>query len=184
MIFFLLMLVLMFVALVGQFFVGVFPGMGGEILLLPVVFFYAAAALPLPGMLACAFCAGLMWECLTNVPLGDLPVEHADGVIFGWSIIIYAALGAVMNGLHPLFLRGRWQIHCLLVGVLTSLLVLLEYVVITFRRVPFALIWPSQVWQQILSSGLAAVLIAPGMFIGLNWIGRRLGHFEKPYRAE
>jgi hypothetical protein len=50
--------------------------------------------------------------------------------------------------------------------------------------VPFALIWPSHVWQQILSSGLAAVLISPILFLGLNWIGRRLGHFERPHRSE
>jgi len=130
-------------------------------------------------MLACAFCAGLMWECLTNVPIAG-----TGDMIFGWSILVYAGLGAVMNGLHPLFLRGRWQIHCVLAGLLTSLLVLLEYLVITFRREPFVLIWPTQVWRQIFSSGLSAVLISPFLFLSLNWVGRRLGHFERPYSSD
>lgn len=173
--FFLVLLILMFLGLVGQAFTGPFPGMGGQILLLPVIFFYAAAALPLWAMLVCAFTAGLMWECSVNIP-----IEGQADMIFGWSILVYGALGAVMNGLHPLFLRGRWQFHCILTGVLTSLLVLIEYAVITFRREPFAFIWPQGVWRQVLSSGLVAVIISPFLFIVLNWVGRRLGHFEKP----
>ena len=56
--FFLLLIVLMFFGLVLQAFVGPFPGMGGQILILPIIFFYAAAALPLWAMLAAAFVAG------------------------------------------------------------------------------------------------------------------------------
>ena len=173
--FFLLMLALMFVALIGQHFVGAFPGMGGQILLLPIVFFYAAAALPLWAMLICAFAAGLMWDCLTNVP-----IDGQSEMVFGWSILVYGGLGAVMNGLRPLFVRGHWFVHCIICGILTSLLVLIEYVVLTFRREPFAFIWPPEVWRQILSSGIVAVLISPVLFLILNWIGRRLGQFEKP----
>ena len=76
-----LLVVLMFFALVVQHFLGSFPGLGGQVLLLSVVFFYAAAALPLWGMLAMAFCAGLMWDCLTIVP-----VDGRVDVFFGWHI--------------------------------------------------------------------------------------------------
>jgi hypothetical protein len=169
-------LILMFFGLVLQSFVGPFPGMGGQILVLPMIFFYAAAALPLWGMLTAAFLAGLMWDCRVSIPL-----EGESSIIFGWSILVYAALGAIMNGLHPLFIRGRWQFHCIVAGLLTSLLVLIEYVVITFRREPFAFIWPRSVWDQVLSSGLVTVLVSPFLFLILNWIGRRLGHFEKRY---
>jgi hypothetical protein len=162
--FFLLLMTLMYVALVLQHYVGAFPGMGGQILLLPLVFFYAAAALPLWAMLAAAFFAGLMWDCLMN-----LVIDGRTETIFGWSILLYGALGAVMNG----FL-------CIVAGVLTSLLVLIEYVVLTFRREPFALIWPEGVWHRVLSSGLFVALASPVVFIVLNWVGRRLGHFEKP----
>ena len=179
MIFSALIVVLMFFALVVQHFIGAFPVLGGHVLLLPVVFFYAAAALPLWEMLLMAFAAGFMWDCLTVVPVDG----HAD-YAFGFSILLYAALGAVMNGLHPLFIKGRWQIHCLLTGVLTSLLVLIEFVLVTFRREPFALVWPQSVWLRIFGSGVAAALIAPALFFGLNWVARRLGHFERARIAE
>lgn len=172
--FFLFLNALMFLALVLQAFVGPFPGMGGQILLLPIIFFYAAAALPLWGMLAASFVAGLMWECRTNIP-----IDGESSMIFGWSILVYAALGSIINGLRPLFIRGRWQFHCIIAGILTSLLVLIEYVVITFRREPFEFIWPRAVWDRVLSSGLVTVLVSPFVFILLNWIGRRLGHFDE-----
>lgn len=175
----LILIVLMFLALIIQHFVGVFPGLGGQVLLLPLVFFYAAAALPLWGMLGMAFIAGLMWDCLTA-----MPVDGKIEVLFGWSILLYGGLGAVMNGLRPLFIRGRWQIHCVLTGVLTSLLVLIEFALLTFRREPFALEWPVDVWRHILGSGLAAALISPVLFFCLNWIARRLGVFERARIAE
>src|SRR6186713_1443305 len=147
--FFLFLMALMYVALVLQHYVGAFPGMGGQILLLPMVFFYAAAAFPLWAMLTAAFFCGLMWDCLMNVA-----IDGRTETIFGWSILLYGALGAVMNGLHPLFMRGRWVFLCFVSGVLTSLIVLIEYVVLTFRREPFAFIWPVDVWHRVLSSGL------------------------------
>jgi hypothetical protein len=173
--FFLLLMALMYIALVLQHYVGAFPGMGGQILLLPLVFFYAAAALPLWAMLTTAFFAGLMWDCMMN-----LVIDGRTETIFGWSILLYGALGAVMNGLRPMFMRGRWIFLCVVAGLLTSLMVLIEYVVLTFRREPFALIWPEGVWHRVLSSGLFVALASPAVFIVLNWIGRRLGHFEKP----
>jgi hypothetical protein len=177
--FFLLLVILMFFSLVLQHFVGAFQGMGGQILLLPAMFFYAAAALPLWGMLACAFLAGLMWDSLTNVP-----IDGQTEMIFGWSILLYAGLGAVMNGLRPLFIRGRWQVHCILAGILTSLLVLIEYLVLTFRREPFAFIWPQDIWSRVISSGLAVVIVSPFLYLVLNWIGRRLGHFDRSRLAD
>jgi hypothetical protein len=66
-----------------------------------------------------------------------------------------------------------------LTGVLVSLLALIEYVVLTFRREPFEFMWPPHVWRQILGSGFAALLISPPLFLSLNWIGRRLGHFDR-----
>jgi hypothetical protein len=56
---------------------------------------------------------------------------------------------------------------------------LIEFVVITFRREPFALIWPGEVWQRIGGSGLVAAILAIPSFVILNWIGRRLGVFNQ-----
>lgn len=172
--FFSILLVMTFLALIAQHFVGVFPVLGGHVLLMPIVFYYAAAALPLEGMLAMALINGLMWDCVNAVP-----VDGRMEVAFGASILIYGALGAVMNGLRPLYLRGRWLIHCVIAGVLTSVQVLVEYVALTLRREPFQFTWPREVWERILGSGFASLLIAPFLFYALTWVGRRLGIFQK-----
>jgi hypothetical protein len=176
--FMLLLAMTMFLSLIVQL-LDVIPGFGGQVLLLPVAFFYAAAALPLWGMLFMAFFAGLMWDCLTV-----FPIDGKMETFFGWNVVLYGGLGAIMNGLHPMFIRGRWQIHCLLTGVLTSLLVFIEFVFVTFRREPFTLAWSPAVWKRIAGSGLTALIIAPVLFLVLNWMGRRLGHFDRSRLAE
>ena len=168
----LLVIAAMFIGLIVQHFVGAVPGFGSQILLLPAIFLCGAAALPVSGMLTLAFVAGLMWDCLNFVPIdgrADLP--------FGASILLYAGVGALMNGLRPLYLRGWWQVHAIMAGVLTSLLVLAEYLIITFRREPFALIWPREVWERVGGSGLVAGLMAVPILMMLNWVGRRMGIF-------
>ena len=171
--FILLIILSMFLGLIAQHFAGDVPGLGSHVLLLPLIFLCAAAMLPLWEMLLLAFIGGLMWDCLTFIPIdgrADLP--------FGATMLFYAGLGAVMNGLRPLYLRGRWQVHVVFAGLLTSLLVLVEFLIITFRREPFALIWPREVWLRAAGSGLAAVLLAIPAFIMFGWLGRRLGAFR------
>ena len=165
------LLITMFLALVGQHYTGEMFGLGGHVLLLPVVFFFIAAALPLPSMFFFAVVAGLMWDSLTAHPNDAGKYE----TVFGVSVALFGALGAVMNGLRSLYLRGRWELHCVLVGILTSVMVLLEFLTITFRRDPFAFIWPREVWHRIGGSGLAAALLAIPAFAVLTWLGRRLG---------
>jgi len=180
--FILLLAVVMFFSLIIQL-LNVVPGFGGQVLLLPVAFFYAAAALPLWAMLVMAFFAGLMCDCLTALPI-DMDGKMFSDTFFGWNILLYGAVGSVMNGLHPLFLRGRWPIHCIVTGLLTSLLVLIEFVRVTLHREPFAFAWSPAVLNRIIGSGLSALVVAPFLFIVLNWIGRRLGHFDRPRVVE
>ncbi len=131
MIFFFVLLISMFLALVAQTFIGPLPMIGARVLLMPIIMFYGSLALPTPGMLALCFCGGLMWDA-QHTQFVDGNVEIA----MGWSIMLYAVLGTLMSGFRPLFQRGRWEIHCLLSGVCTSVIVLVEYLMITFRREP------------------------------------------------
>ena len=167
-------IIAMFTGLVLQHFTGVVPGFGSQITLLPVIFLCGAAALPVWSMLCLAFAAGLMWDCLNFIP-----VEGRVDFPFGGTILLYAGIGAMMNGLRPLYLRGLWQIHVVVAGILTSILVLVEYIIITFRREPFALIWPREIWQRIGGTGLVAAVFAIPFFLILNWIGRRAGLFQQ-----
>jgi hypothetical protein len=102
MIFFLILLVLAFFAQVIELFIPPLEWMyNAHILIVPVVVFYGAMALPFPLMLALAGFAGLLLDALTMQVIDD-KVEIA----FGTSIIIYAVLASIMHGLRPLFIRG------------------------------------------------------------------------------
>jgi hypothetical protein len=177
MIFFALLLIGMFAALVVQHFIGPLPVIGARMLLLPIIMFYGALALPLPGMLALAFCGGLMWDALH--------VQSVDGnveIAMGWSIVLYAALGALMGGFRPLFQRGRWEVHCLLSGVCTSIIVLSEYLMLTFRREPVVFVFNQDVWWRIGGAGLVAALLSPIFFFALNYLAFLVGYDPQPAR--
>ncbi|MGZ4984370.1 MAG: hypothetical protein ACXV9Q_09740, partial [Chthoniobacterales bacterium] len=108
MIFFAILVVLVFIAQVIELFIPPLEWMyNAHIYIVPVIVFYGAMALPFPLMLALAGFAGFLLDVLTNQVIGDR-VE----ITLGWSIMIYAVLASIMHGLRPLFIRGRWEIHC------------------------------------------------------------------------
>jgi hypothetical protein len=122
-------------------------------------------ALPFPLMLALALYAGLLLDALTVQVIGG-KVE----ISMGSSILLYGVLAGFMHGLRPLFVRGRWEVHCILSGICTSLIVLAQYLMITFRR--GSLVFTPQIWWQIAAPGLIAMAIAPILFWFLQWMGR------------
>ncbi len=180
MILFLILLVSMICGLVVEHFIAPLPPYGVRVLLMPIIMFYGALALPVPGMLALAFCGGLMWDAL------HVQVDLAGGgaeVALGWSIVMYAILGALMNGFRPLFQRGRWEIHCLLTGVCTSAIVLAEYLMRTFRQEPVIFVFNKEVWWRIGGAGLVATLLAPFFFFALNYLVFALGQDTRSPRS-
>ena len=187
--FFIILVVSMFLGLVVQHFIPPLAPYGVRVLLMPIIMFYGALALPLPGMLALAFCGGLMWDALHGQTQIDLKGELNAEVALGWSIALYAILGALMNGFSPLFQRGRWEIHCLLSGVCTSVIVFAEYLMRTFRQgwdtdlpEPVMFIFNQEVWWRIGGAGLIAVLLSPFFFFALNYIAFLVGQDPQPSR--
>jgi hypothetical protein len=136
-----------------------------RVYIVPVILFYGAMALPFPLMLALAFIAGFLWDAMTAQVL-DAHVE----ISFGWTILVYAVLAAIMHGLKPLFNRGRWEVHCVLSGICTALILLAQYLMISFRR--GSLIVNRDVWWQIGGPGLLAMIMAPLIFWSLHWVSR------------
>jgi len=158
-----------FLALAVQEYIPALP-YGARIFLLPLVFFYAALAVPPAGMLVLAFTGGFMWDALVATQMVDGNLE----ISLGWSIILYAALGAIMSGFRPLFQRGHgWEIHFLLSGPLVCIFVLSEYLMITFRRGGF--IFPKIIWWRIGGEGLAAMIVSPIVFLFLHWLALSMG---------
>jgi hypothetical protein len=170
MIFFVILLVLILAAQVAEFFIPALPWLyNAHIYIVPVLVFYGAMALPFPLMLAIALYAGILLDALTVQVIGT-KVE----ISMGWSILLYAVLAGIMHGLRPLFVRGRWEIHCVLTGVCTSVIILAQYLMITFRR--GSLFFSHEVWWQIGGPGLIAMLMAPVVFWFLQWVGRMSGY--------
>ncbi len=170
MILFVILLLLVFVAQVAEFFIPTIPWMyNAHVYIVPVIVFFGATVLPFPLMLALAFTAGFLLDALTVQVIGAR-VE----ISMGSSIVIYAVLAGIMHGLRPLFVRGRWEIHCIVCGLCTSAIVLAQYLMITFRRGYF--FFSPEVWWQIGGPGLIAVLISPVVFWILHWIAQVTGY--------
>ncbi|HME89289.1 MAG TPA: hypothetical protein VKE30_08785 [Chthoniobacterales bacterium] len=177
MIFFLVLLVLVVVAQIAEFFIPPLDWVyHAHIYIVPVLVFYGAMALPFPLMLALALFAGVLLDALTVQVIGS-KVE----ISVGWSILLYAALAGIMHGLRPLFIRGRWEVHCVLTGICTSAIILAQYLMITFRR--GTLFFTREVWWQIGAPGLMAMLMAPVIFWILNWIARLTRYAYLPERS-
>jgi len=181
--FFLILLFSAFGALIVQHFIPALPFLSGaRVLLMPLVFFFGALTLPFGGMLALAFACGFMWDALT-VQVIEVGMGPSNAMVveigFGWSILLYAMLGAVMSGFRPLFKRGRWEIHCLMSGICTSLIVLSEFLLISIRRaalynVPFE--FNRDIWWRIGGPGLVALVLAPVVFFFLKSLATLVGY--------
>ena len=97
MIFFVILIVLTFVAQIVEFFIPPLDWMyNARIYLVPLIVFYGAMAMPFPLALALAGFAGFLLDVVTVQALGAR-VE----ISVGWSILLYAVLAAIMHGLRP-----------------------------------------------------------------------------------
>ncbi len=143
-----------YLALLAQEFIPPVPFLdGARILLVPALFCYGALWLPFPGMLALALYTGL---------LSDLALLHVDGdqveIGLGWSMLFYVFAGCALHLLRPVFLAGRWEVHCLASGGTTLLLLLGQYLMVCLRRESF-LVDGTVLWQ-IAGPAFAALFIA------------------------
>jgi hypothetical protein len=169
MIFFLVLVGFVLVAQIAELFIPALPWLyNSHVYIVPVIVFYGAVALPFPLMLALALYSGILLDALT-VQVIDGKVE----ISLGWSILLYAVLAGIMHGLRPLFLRGRWEVHVIMTGVCTSLIILAQYLMISFRR--GSILFNEQIWWQIGGPGLVALILAPVIFLFLHWLARLAG---------
>ena len=163
MIFFCVLMVLVFVAQIAEFFIPPLDWMSNaHVYITPVLVFYGAMALPLPLMTA-------------QVIGGRVEIS------FGSSILLYAVLAGIMHGLRPLFARGRWEVHCIMSGVCTSALLLGQYLMLSFRR--GSIFFSREVWWQIGGPGLLAMIMAPLVFWALHWLARATAYPYLPRRG-
>lgn len=89
-------------------------------------------------------------------------------------------LGALMQGIRPLFKRGRLELPVLMVGVVTFSWLLFQYVVITFLR--GSLDFQPMVWIKMGTDTMLAMLAAPLIFLLLYSLAS-LSSYEIKYEG-
>lgn len=164
---FVVSLVMIFLAYVVQAFIPPLAAFGNaHVLLVPVFFTLAALSIPFPLMIVTAFFTGLM---------GDLMQMHfVDGqpeIGLGWSVVIYLALGAGLQGIRPMFLRGHWELHAFGSGLVTILLLMAQFAMLSFRRLDEGFVFNDLVLWRILVPGSIAFLVSPLVYFGLRATG-------------
>jgi len=176
MIFFVILMGLVFMAQIVEFFIPPLDWMyNAHIYITPMLVFYGAMALPFPLMLVLAFWAGFLLDTFNTQVVGT----HVE-ISLGSSILLYAVLAGIMHGLRPLFARGRWEVHCIMSGLCTSAILLGQYLMLSFRR--GSLFFSREVWWQIGGPGLLAMLMAPLVFWMLHWLARATAYPYLPRR--
>jgi len=165
-------------------------------LFLPAVFFFCASvAAPFSMMLLLAFITGFIWDArylpgaiesvggLEDVFGTGADAEFGAGsqpLPFGLSIVLFGMLGMLMQGIRPLFKRGRLELPVLMVGVAMFLWLLSQYLIITFLR--GSLQFPAGVWSKMITDTLLGMLVAPLVFLLLYSLAR-LSSYEIKYEG-
>lgn len=161
-----LILLLALASLFQQFFPPIAAIFDARPLLLPLVFLCSAVTVPTPGMLLFAFLSGFIWDTqqLLLFDYGDPLIykERADTLPFGYSIVLYAFMGFLMQGIRPFFQRGRWILSALLTGIAIFFYLWIEYLLMSFVRGGFH--FGNEILNQIIGTALLSMALSPLVF--------------------
>ena len=127
---------------------------GARVILVPMIFCYAAMVFPTWAMVLAAFYTWLLTD-LAYLHVVDGQVE----IGLGFSIVFFVVFGLLANGFQPAFRRGHWWIHILLSALGTSAFLAAQFLMISFRRE--GLVFNELVVWRILGPGLVAGVLAP-----------------------
>lgn len=145
---------------------------GARVLLVPLVFCYAAVVLPFPAMLAAAFYTGFFSD-LFYLHIADGKVEIPMGV----SIVYFVILGCVASGFRNVPEVTRVWMFSLLSGVGTSVFLVLQFLMITWHRGGWE--WAGAAAWRIVAPGVLAGLIAPLFHLTASHIDNLVPDFSR-----
>lgn len=176
-------LLLLLASFVVQQFLPAFTGIHqSRILLIQLVFLCSAVTVSQPTMLLLAFIGGFFWDahCALGPHGGDPEVysQQVESLRFGYSILLFGAMGFLMQGIQPLFKQGKWQFSAFLSGVAILLYLAAEYAIINFVRGDFILS-KATVMQMVFTS-LLTMLFSPFIFWLLFRVAGACDHSINP----
>jgi hypothetical protein len=176
-------ILLLLAAFIVQQFLPAFTGLFySRILLVQLVFLCCAVTVGTPTMLLLAFLGGFFWDaqCALGPHGGDPEIysQQVENIRFGYSILLFGAMGFLMQGIQPLFKQGKWQFSALLSGIAVLLYLAAEYAIINFVRGDFTLT-RATMWQMAYTA-ILTMLFSPLVFWMLFRIARACDHSINP----
>ena len=176
-------ILLLLAAFVAQQFLPSFTGMHhSRILIVQLVFLCCAVTVGPRTMLLLAFLGGFFWDaqCWLAPHGGDPEIytQPVESLRFGYSILLFGAIGALMQGIQPLFHQGKWQFSALLSGIAVLLYLAAEYAIINFVR-GNPVLTRATVMQMAFTAWIT-MLFSPLVFWLLFRIARTCNHSINP----
>ncbi len=174
-----IIILLLLAAFVVQQFVPALTGFYfSRVLVVHLFFLCAAVTVGSPLMLVLAFIGGFLWDAHSAIGShgGDpeVYVQPVESMRFGTSILLFAVMGYLMQGVRPLFQEGKWQISAALSGIAILIYLLVEFMLINFVRGEF--VFRREIAGQILFSAGLTMLLSPMVFWMLFQISAWCGH--------
>jgi len=80
-------------------------------------------------------------------------------------------MGLMIQGVRPLFRLGRWELPVFMIGLCTTLSLLIEYLVISFHRGGLEI--PAELCWKLLMTAMFSSLISPFLLLLLNRLADR-----------
>ena len=162
-------ILLLLAAFAAQQFMPAFTGLHhSRILLVQLAFLCCAVASGQPLMLLLAFIGGFLWDaqCTLAPHPGDPAIytQPTESLRFGYSILLFAAAGYLMQVIQPLFRQGKWLLTTALIGLTLMLYLTLERGLISFIRGELQIDQPTFLqilFTSLLTTPLAPLLLAP-----------------------
>ncbi|MFD2257307.1 hypothetical protein ACFSSA_11530 [Luteolibacter algae] len=174
---------LLLAAFLLQQFVPAFTGLShSRVLIVHLVFLCCAVSVATPTMLLLALIAGTLWDahCSLAPIIADSEVytQPVESLRFGYSILLFAAMGFLMQGLNPLFRQGKWQFSALLTGIAIFLYLTAEFILISFVRGDFTI--TRSIIRLLTYTSLLTMLFSPLVFWLLFRIAKLFDHSLYP----
>ena len=174
---------LLLAAFQAQQFVPAFTGLShSRVLVVHIVFLCSAVTVATPTMLLLAFIGGTLWDAHCSLaPINADPQVYGrpiESLTFGYSILLFAAAGFLMQGLAPLFRQGKWQISAILTGIAIFLYLTAEFILISFVRGDFTLTRP--ILRLVFYTSILTMLASPVVFWILRRVANLCGHSLHP----
>jgi hypothetical protein len=168
-------ILLLLAAFAAQQFLPAFTSLHhSRILLVQLAFLCCAVASGQPLMLLLAFIGGFLWDaqCTLAPHPGDPTIytQPTESLRFGYSILLFAAAGYLMQVIQPLFRQGKWLLTTALIGLTLMLYLTLECGFISFIRGELQIDRPT--FLQILFTSLFTTSLAPLLLAPLWLIAR------------